>query len=139
MQIDIEKIEHALPVKVALFGETRLERTNHVESFVPRLLVTLPFIGDHVGEFRLWSNLDIKRLKIEDRAHAKGILTEAANILSGVTLSDYADSLDLKLMLAPPKFLEINNPSYIQGNDYRLFLADGFCDCRVEIVRGVSQ
>lgn len=139
MQIDIEKIEHALPIKVALFGETRLEKTNFVESFVPSLLVTLPFTGDHVGHFRLWSNLDINRLRIEDRAHAKGILTEAANILSGVTLSDYADFLDLKLMLAPPKLIEVLNPSCVQGQDYRLFIADGFCDCRVEVVRGVSE
>ncbi len=139
MQIDIEKLENAFPFKIPMFGETRLEKSNRIQSFTPRFLVKLPFTGDHVGEFRLWSNLDIKRVKTEDQAHAKGILTEAANILSGVALSDYADSFDLKLMLAPPKLIEVNQTVSANGTDYRLFLADGFCDCRVEVVRGISQ
>ncbi len=139
MQIDIQKIENAFPFKIPLFGETRIEKSDRIESFTPRMLVKLPFTGDHIGEFRLWCNIDIKRVKTEDQAHAKGILTEAANILAGVALSDYADALDLKLMLAPPKLIEMNEKISANGTDYRLFLTDGFCDCRVEVVRGISQ
>jgi hypothetical protein len=139
MQIDIQKIENAFPFKIPLFGETRLEKSNRIESFIPRMLVKLPFTGDHLGEFRLWCNLDIKRVKTEDQAHAKGLLTEAANILSGVALSSYADSYDLNLMLAPPRLIEVNQKMSANGTDYRLFLADCFCDCRVEVVKGISR
>ena len=134
MQLATDNLSPHLPMKVALFGDTRLEKLPaSAGRFIPRLRVSLPFVGLAQGEVRLWCDLDIPRLKVHERAVAQGILMEAANILAGMALSELADQISGHLMLAPPRLSEVRPGERIEGIAYRLHLLDGHCDCRVEL------
>ena len=123
------------PNQVNLFGSTRLERMAPTgKAFAARFLVYIRFAGVAHGELRVWCDLDLSRLKNEEKAQAQGILTEAANILAGLSLSELADRLDGHVMLAPPKLEEKQGSAPLNGTEYRLHLLDGFCNCRIEIV-----
>lgn len=124
-----------LPDQVNLFGDTRLERrASSATTFSARLLVSIRFTGIAIGNLRVWCDLDLARLKSEERAQALAILTEAANILAGLSLSELADRLDGSVMLTPPKLEERSCEISTLGTDYRLHLLDGYCGCRIEIV-----
>lgn len=123
------------PLQVNLFGSTRLERMAPLgKDFASKFVVRVRFTGVAQGELRVWCDLDLSRLKSEDKAHAQGILTEASNILAGMSLSELADRLDGHVMLAPPLLEENQGSAPLDGAEYRLHLLDGFCHCRIEIV-----
>jgi hypothetical protein len=123
------------PNQVNLFGSTRLEQMAPTgKAFAARFLVRIRFTGAAHGELRVWCDLDLYRLKNEEKAQAQGILTEAANIFAGLSLSELADRLNGHVMLAPPKLEEKQGSVPLSGTDYRLHLLDGFCNCRIEIV-----
>ncbi len=135
----MEHVDTALPPlfpnQVNLFGSTRLERMPPLgKMFSAQFLVRISFTGVAHGELRIWCDLDLTRLKNEEKAQAQGILTEAANILAGLSLSDLADRLNGHVMLAPPKLEEKQGSAPLTGIEYRLHLLDGFCNCRIEIV-----
>lgn len=130
-----EVLPPLFPFQVNLFGSTRLERIKPLEqAFFSRFIVRVRFTGVAQGELRVWCDLDLTRLKSEEKAQARGILTEATNILAGVSLSELADRLDGHVMLAPPILEETTGKTPRDGAEYRLHLFEGFCNCRVEVV-----
>ncbi len=130
-----DSLPSSFPQQVNLFGSTRLEKApTQLQHFAPRFVVRVRFTGVNHGELRVWCDLDVARLKSEERAQSRGILTETANILAGVSLSDLADRLNGHVMLAPPILEESLGKSALGGTDYRLHLFEGFCNCRVEVV-----
>lgn len=129
-----------LPNQLNLFGSTRLERDNSPrKELSARFLVRIRFTGVAHGELGVWCDLDLNRLKLVERAQALGILTEAANIFAGLSLSELADRLNGSVMLAPPKLEDWRGVAPTNGTDYRLHLLDGFCNCRIEIMTKESE
>lgn len=129
-----------LPTLVPLFGSTQLERLAEASSALTSAIqVRIPFVGIVSGELWVWSDLDLLKLRSNERAYARGVLGEAANVLAGMALSDFADRFDGKIMLAPPHIIEHRTAAPVDGEDYRLRLLDGECRCRVVVAPGALQ
>lgn len=140
MEPQLTDVRSHLPALVPLFGTTQLERLAGASpEFTSAIQVRIPFVGVVAGELWVWSDLDLLKLRSNERAYARGVLGEAANILAGMALSDVADRFDGKIMLAPPHIIERKTAAPGDGEDYRLRLLDGECRCRVVVAPGVVQ
>ncbi|MFP5457367.1 MAG: hypothetical protein ACLGG7_01430 [Bacteriovoracia bacterium] len=140
MHPQLGDVKSYLPAIVPLFGSTQLERFDGEKiELTSAIQVRIPFVGIVSGELWVWSDLDLLKLRSNERAYARGVLGEAANILAGMALSDFADRFDGKIMLAPPHIIENKTVAPIDGEDYHLRLLDGECRCRVVVAPGVIQ
>lgn len=140
MEATVDQVTSLFPQHVPIFGNTHLTRVDETQgSFTSYLQVRIPFVGKASGELLIWSDLCIEKLRPNERAYARGVIGEAANILAGMTLSELADKIDGKIMLAPPHIIDNKTPSPIKGHDYILSLLDGKCRCRVEVTLGALQ
>ncbi|MBY0516126.1 MAG: chemotaxis protein CheX [Bacteriovoracaceae bacterium] len=134
MHIESEKIQSFLPEIVPIFGATRLEKIHSRSvSLNVKTIVSIPFIGSVSGVIKLNFDIQIQKLKNNEKAFVRGILTEASNILAGVTISDLADDLEGHIMLAPPQIQDNLNLKVTTGSAYTLHILDKECNCLVEI------
>ena len=133
----MELTHFSMPSTLPVFGNTRLERSPASRpELTANFLVRVPFVGVAQGELRIWCDLDLNRIRSHEQAFARGVLLETANILAGVSLSDLADRMDGRIMLAPPILVERKCQAPNEGTDYHLHLLEGHCNCRVELVSG---
>lgn len=140
MEPQLAHVTSHLPSVVPIFGTTQLERQDSAAAeLVSTIQIRIPFVGIVSGELWVWSDLDLLKLRTNERAYARGVLGEAANILAGMALSDFADRYDGKIMLAPPHIIETATRAPTAGDDYRLRLLDGECRCRVVVTPGGLQ
>lgn len=140
MEATVEQLISLFPAHVPIFGNTHLTRTTSSEiQFTSMIQVRVPFVGKANGQILIWSDLHLDKLRPNERAYARGVIGEAANILAGLALSELADQLDGKIMLAPPHITDRKEPAPIKGEDYVLSLLDGTCLCRVEVSLGALQ